>query len=358
MAKKTKKKRGGWQRGVLIAVCIVLVLVLAAVVLATAYWQHMLGQMNRPIDDQTRGTLSSSEIQEIENGGDVEQATGTGPTVDDSEIDFGTEPQETIGGEEIINIMLIGQDRRSGQGRQRSDAMILCTLNKTTKTLTMTSFLRDTYVQIPGYKNNRINASYQLGGMELLDETLEVNFGIHVDANVEVDFNGFIEIVDMMGGVSIKLSSAEANYLNSRGNWGAGNVTEAGTDWNLKAGVNQLNGTQALAYSRIRAIGMDFERTERQRKVITAVLEKVKSMSLLEINNILSHGLSLITTDMTNSEITGYVMDVVPMLLELNINSQRIPADGTYDFKIVRNMDVVVIDFDANRRILQETLLN
>jgi LCP family protein required for cell wall assembly len=194
----------------------------------------------------------------------------------------------------------------------------------------MTSFLRDTYVQIPGHKNNRINASYQFGGMELLDECIELNFGVHVDANVEVDFNGFISLIDMMGGVTIDLTSSEAKYLNNRGNWGAGNVTESGEEWNLKAGKNKLTGTQALAYSRIRAIGMDFERTERQRKVITAVLNQVKSLSLLELNGLLTHGLSLITTDMTNEEMTNYAFEFIPMLKDLNIVSQRIPFDGTY----------------------------
>lgn len=355
MTGNNKKKKNGWKRGLLITLCVLLTLVLAVAVLGTVYWQYMLNQMNRPVD-LPKVTLSPSEIQQIENGGD-EVPTGTGQTVPDEEIDFGTQPQETIGGEEIINIMLIGQDRRSGQGRQRSDAMILCSLNKTTKVLTMTSFLRDTYVQIPGHKNNRINASYQFGGMELLDECIELNFGVHVDANVEVDFNGFISLIDMMGGVTIDLTSSEAKYLNNRGNWGAGNVTESGEEWNLKAGKNKLTGTQALAYSRIRAIGMDFERTERQRKVITAVLNQVKSLSLLELNGLLTHGLSLITTDMTNAEITGYVLEVFPMLMDLEIRSQRVPADGTYDFKIVRGMDVVVIDFDANRKMLQETIL-
>ncbi|MFQ9799037.1 MAG: LCP family protein [Clostridia bacterium] len=100
----------------------------------------------------------------------------------------------------MVNILLIGQDRREGEGRQRSDSMILATINKKSQSIYLTSFMRDMYVPIPGYSDNRINAAYAFGGMDLLDDTIETNFGIHIDGNVEVDFSGFKTLIDMMGG--------------------------------------------------------------------------------------------------------------------------------------------------------------
>lgn len=88
---------------------------------------------------------------------------------------------------EVINILLIGQDRREGQARQRSDSMILCSINKARKKIILTSIMRDLYVPIPGYSDNRINAAYQFGGMPLLDQVIEESLGVHVDGNVEVD---------------------------------------------------------------------------------------------------------------------------------------------------------------------------
>ena len=235
--------------------CCVLAVVLALLVTAAIVSDDVLSQIQRPSDNPT---LSSSEIEDILNGDD--SATVTGPTIQEGDIDFGGEVTEVIGSGELINILLIGQDARAEGTQRNSDAMILCTINTATKTLTMTSFLRDMYVQIPGYGGNKINACYPLGGMSLLDKCLEQNFGVKVDANVAVDFSGFMKLIDMVGGVKINLTADEANYLNYRGNW---DVT--GNDgWQLKAGENVLTGSQALAYSRIRALGLDFERTERQ----------------------------------------------------------------------------------------------
>ena len=338
---------GGVKRVLLTALCCVLAVILAALLLITIVADDLLGQIQRPSDEPT---LSSSEIEEILNG---DTATGTGPTILENDIDFGGEPTEVIEANELINILLIGQDSRSENERRNSDAMILCTINKKTKTLTMTSFLRDMYVQIPGYGGNKINACYPIGGMELLDACLEKNFGIKVDSNIAVNFSGFMKLIDMVGGVRIKLTKEEANYLNYRGNWGV-----TGNDgWQLKEGENLLNGAQALAYSRIRALGLDVERTERQRKVITSLLEKAKTMNPMDLYGLVKEGAAMISTDMTDGEIWGYVSELLPLLTDLKIATQRIPVDGSYYFSDVGRIgDCVVLDFDVNRKFLAETL--
>jgi LCP family protein required for cell wall assembly len=231
--------------------------------------------------------------------------------------------------------------------------MILCTIRKSDNTVIMTSFLRDSYVNIPGIRKGKLNTAYIYGGMDLLSDTILENFGVEIDNTVEVNFNGFMEIIDTMGGVDITLTKDEANYLNSRGNWGVFNER----DWHLTEGVNTLNGSQALAYSRIRSIGTDFGRTERQRTVLQALIEKVRDLNLTELNNLVNSLVGLITTDMTNAEITGYVLEFFPMLKDLKIVTQRIPQNDTYHFSVISGVgDSIIMDFEKNRAFLRETL--
>lgn len=340
-------KRGGCARTFLSVICVFLFLVLAMLMFVVGFVENKLNLMNRPVESQP--TLSSEEIEAIENETDPEDAGNTAPEIAPDEVTWATEPGEVIGGEEkthIINILLIGQDRREGQGRQRSDAMILCTVNKEAKTLTMTSFQRDTYLQIPGYQDNRINAAYVFGGMPLLDETLYVNYGVQVDGNVEVDFNGFVKVVNMLGGVEIELTGSEAGVVN-----------RANPAWAVKAGMNNLTGEQALEYARIRKLDNDFGRTNRQRKVLISLFNKCKGLSLTKLNALLDEILPMVTTDLSNQQIIGYAVELFPLLTELTVTTQHIPADGTYRGVRIRGMSVLVPDLEANRQILIDTLL-
>ena len=348
MSKKTKGKTDG-KRVALIILCIFLAIVLVALIFV-AVGQYYLGLINRDVDNST---MSDEEYQQWLQD-QTEVATGTAPEVKPEDVTWAEQNIEE--GEHVFNILLIGQDRREGQGRQRSDAMILCTVNTKTKTLTMTSFMRDLYVQIPGYYSNKMNACYQIGGRALLDSCLETNFGVTVDGNVEVDFGGFMDVVDMMGGVDIELNEVEANYLNRRGNWDVDNST-AGT-WHLQAGMNHLTGEQALAYSRIRHVGNgDFERTERQRKVLTAMVEQSRNLSISQLNGLLQAALPLLTTDMSNQDIIGYAAKVFTILPELKINTQRVPADDTWEYAIISGLDVVrMFDVEANVDMLRITM--
>lgn len=350
----SRKTGGAWQRNGLIVLCAILFLSLIAMIFVTAYVEAALNRINRPAPDN--GTLSSSELEDIYKPQDTISPDFSGPTYNATDVVLPTiSPDDPIvGGKDVINIMLIGQDRREGESRQRSDSMILCTFNLKKGTITMTSFLRDLYVVIPGYKPTRMNAAYQIGGMRTLDETLAVNFGVHVDANVEVDFFGFMKIIDLLGGVDINLTKAEANYLNTNGNWG---VNEYNGEWNLVEGVNRLNSQQALAYSRIRYLDSDFQRTGRQRNVITAILKEYKNQSWTKMESLLWEILPLITTDMTNTEIISYAGQIFPMLANANIVTQRIPASGTYENAVINGDEVLVPDLIANRNLLLQTIM-
>lgn len=305
--------------------------------------------------DESDPTLSSEELASILEETDPEV---TGPELEPEEITVPTVPAETIpAGENIINFLLVGQDRREGQGRQRSDAMILCTLNFEAKTLTMTSFLRDTWVTIPGYYSERLNVPYAVDGFPLLNETLEYNFGISADHNIEVDFTGFADVIDLLGGVEIELTDAEARHLNKTGNgWG---LADGHREWNLTGGRHLLTGTQALAYSRIRALDNDFGRTNRQRTVLNALLEKAKTMSLYDLTVLAANVLPMISTDMTNEDITSCIARIVPILQDIKVVSQHVPMEGTYAFANIRGRSVLVLDEDdmeVNRKLLADTV--
>ncbi|MPM01318.1 Transcriptional regulator LytR [bioreactor metagenome] len=244
-----------------------------------------------------------------------------------------------ISGMNIMNILLIGQDRREGEPRERADSMILVSFNKKDGTVKLISFLRDLYVQIPGYSDNRLNASYAFGGMELLDKTIARNFGVQIGGNFEVDFDGFQQIIDIMGGIDVDLSKAEAKYLNKN------------FRWKLSEGSNHLSGEQALAYARIRKLDSDFRRTERQRKIVMQAMSDMLKLSTAEKLGLLDSILPYLTTDLTKAEILGYAMTV----LQAGVNgteSYSIPAEGTYRFASIRGMSVIVPDLKKNRESL------
>ena len=336
-------------RGLRIALkilCTIEALVLILLAGGTFYIHHMLGKINR-VDQQM---MTQEEVEQYLSTEPTETVSPdfTGPTMSGEDVDWGEDVDATIGKtEQIVNILLIGQDRRPGQARSRSDTMILCTINTKTKTLTMTSFLRDLYVQIPGYGSNKMNAAYVWGGMELLNQTLEKNFGIHVDGNIEVDFTQFVKIVDLLGGVEMELRKDEARWINMAAEYGS-----------LTEGLQRLDGTQAMLYSRIRSLDGDgdFSRTNRQRKVINSIIGGVKDSSLSELLSLLNEVLPMVTTDMSNTEIIGYATDMFPMLSGINIVSQRVPADGMYYGAMIDGMACLVADMNKARAMLQETL--
>ena len=339
------RKRKNGKRIALIVLCTVLAAVLTAMVGVTVMAHSLMNKMNR-VEDENSATISIQEMEQYLEE-EKQQETGQGPAIRDEEVEWGQLEGTLLGeSDDVINILLIGQDRRPGETRSRSDSMILCTVNRNDKTIVLTSFMRDLYVQIPGYGNNRINASYAWGGMELLNKTLEQNFGIYIDGNVEVDFEQFTEIVDLLGGVPMELRADEAQYIN------------IDTQSSLTEGMQQLTGKQALSYSRIRNLDADadFSRTNRQRKVLDALFRQVKDAGLVRLLTLLDEVLPMVTTDMGNGEILGYATKVFPMMSGVSISSQRVPADGAYKGAMIDGMSVLVADMDKTRTLLQETL--
>lgn len=258
-------------------------------------------------------------------------------------------PTQIIGGEDsgLINLLLIGLDGREDNTPARADTIILCSLRPQTKTVTITSFLRDLYVEIPGQDGNRLNSAYAFGGMELLTQTMEDNFHLFIDGCIAVDFSCFSQIIDALGGVTLELRQDEADTINRV------------TDSDLKEGIQQLTGCQALAYSRIRNLDQDgdFSRTARQRKLLSSLLEEYRNASLLTTLSVVVDTLPLISTDLSKKEILLLAARSYPMLEQPVVVSQRIPEAGTYEYATIRKMEVLTADMDTIRKTLRNSLL-
>jgi len=247
----------------------------------------------------------------------------------------------------VTNILLIGQDRREGEERARSDTMIIASINKKNKSIVLTSLMRDMYVPIPGYSDNRINAAYAFGGMDLLDRTIEQDFGIRIDGNIEVDFDRFVQAMKVIGDISIDLSAEEAEYMNN-----------LGQGWSLTEGVNSLTPEQSLAYSRIRYVGnSDWERTDRQRRVIKTAYDKVKGSDLLNLLSMADQMFPALKTDMTNRQIAGLVYTMSTKQMEIT-GTYRLPVDGMYEEQTIYGMDVLVPSLGKNSAALQGYIYN
>ena len=336
----TQEKKS--RRGCLIALIVVLSLVLAALVAVAAVGNYYLGRLNHfenPVPNGSEPKMSDEFDTETQEG--IE----TLETVDASDIVFGT--VDVLEGD-MINIMLIGQDRRPGEERSRSDSMILVTLNKQKNTIQLTSFMRDLYVQIPGYLDNRLNVAYRYGDVTLMNETFLVNFGLEIDGNVMVDFDEFTEIIEVIGGVTLEISKAEADYMNKR------------SDNTFQAGVNYMNAEDALTFTRMRyAAGGDYGRTDRQRRVLMALAESMRHEDVWTLLELFDKILPYISTNLDNAQILQCIKDGAAILSNGGqIQTYRIPQDDAHYPASIRGMAVLVPDLEECREDLQEFIFS
>lgn len=235
--------------------------------------------------------------------------------------------------EGVINILLIGRDAREEEP-DRSDSMILVSINQNSQQITMISFMRDLYVEIEGYHSQKINAAYQLGGAELLTDTIKQNFDVDIDYTVEVNFSGFQGIVDAIGGVEMEINETEAAYLRGEtGNYrnGKAGYYTGGRTYDVEAGTVQMDGQMALDYARMRHAGnSDYERTLRQRKLLMKIYEEAKSADWLSLLRLYGEASKYIETDMSMLQILSVGYTVYTMDVE-GLNSYRIPANGMFE---------------------------
>ena len=285
-----------------------------------------------------------------------EDKTSSDKTSSDEETNSENTATESIKAtsKDVTNILLVGTDsRQKGTKRSRTDTMIILSIDKKNNRVTMTSVLRDTYVTIPGVGKNRLNAAFVFGGPKLLFKTFDENFGIHLDKYVQIDFYNFIKLVDAVGGVDLKLSADEINVMNKTYIPYIDKSLKKKTTANLikknNTGIYHLNGIQALAYSRVRYVGTDFARTERQRKVISQIIKKTKKLSVSELNDLADIVLPMITTNLSQGEVMSLLVNAKEYLNYKIVNG-RMPINGSYKYMTVRGASVLGVNFAKNKK--------
>ncbi|SEF56254.1 transcriptional attenuator, LytR family [Caloramator fervidus] len=254
-----------------------------------------------------------------------------------------------------INVILFGIDARDLNAPSRSDTIIIVSINPQNKKVKLISLMRDMYIKIPGKGENRINAAYAFGGPELALKTINENFDLNITDYATVNFYGFEKIIDQVGGVEINVKEDEIKYINSYMKETAklfgGEYREVKT-----AGLQTLNGRQALGYSRIRYVGHgDYERTERQRRVLTEVFNKVKNQSIPKKIGLINNMLPYIETNLSRSQIINLVT-MFSNLDEYQIEQLRIPIDNSYKSQKIYGMAVLVPDIEKNKNAIHEFL--
>ena len=331
--KKHKRKLRGWTKAAIVVVSLLLVV---SIVLGAGYgvYKSYYNKMNYE-ETVTRTEFGRCMRRVLE--GDM---------------------RELMYAEHVYNVLLIGIDSYRTDG-VRSDTMILVSVNENTEQIIMTSFMRDSWVHIPGVGAERLNEAYNRGGADLLIDTIETNFHIKIDNYVLVDFYAFIDVVDSLGGIDIEITEDERlvlnepyiehiNYLLHR---------PKGTDYVERSGMNHFNGVQALSFARIRYMaGSDFARTERQRKVINAAFEKFKDCSIPEMLEVVDVVLPNVTTDIDENRMLTLITDTTMKYKDYKMVMNRVPYDGTYwnwiNEVTGETKDVLSIDIEINTNYL------
>ena len=271
---------------------------------------------------------------------------------DESDDDvFGNrKPSENVVNEEhVYNYLIFGIEEI--KGARNTDAMMIATINTKGDKIKLTSLLRDSYVDIPGHKANKLNSAYAKGGIDLLIETIELNYKIHIDGYASVNFKAFENLVDMLGGIEIELGKEEVKYLNRT------NYISEKSNRNLVEGKNKLNGNQVMGYVRVRKVktlggaNNDYGRVVRQQRALKAMFESAtSSKNLLKIIPISKEALGYVKTDLSQKQIEKLMGAVIENKMT-TMETFRIPVDGAFEAPIKYNgiSYPIILDWDKNR---------
>ena len=266
--------------------------------------------------------------------------------------------------EEWLNILLLGSDERSLSESARTDTMIICSINQSTREVKLTSIMRDVAVKYDdlGEHNGtyRINAANYFGGPEFAMKTVNESFGMNIQYYAMVNFFGFQKIAEALGGIDVDISEAEMNEINNKLYEQykiAKKIGEAAptveNDLMTTYGPNtHLNGHQTLAYARVRSIDSDFSRADRQRKVLSQLAGKLKEKSLPELMALGASMISQVSTNMDFDTIMSIAVKVLEGDLK-SIDTFRVPVNDSYTLE-VRNEEAMFYDVDwaVNQREL------
>jgi len=282
----------------------------------------------------------------------------------DAEIDDTVDPGKLDLNENlpdhVVNILLIGIDSRTDKiatGDQHGDVQIIVSINKDEGTIKLTSVLRDLYVTIPGYKSkNRINVAYKRGGGELAMRTMNNLLELNIQHYVVINFYGLASIIDSLGGIDIELTKTEASAINTYlkkhpPKYDNQDKSYKRQDLKKQAGVQHLDGIQAVMYARLRSIDNDFARSERQRHLLELLLNKVldSGLNAIKLLELLDTCLPYARTNMTANDLFTLAMGVLKSDImdklksgEPLLEQNRIPMDETWKYSTENGASVVV----------------
>lgn len=265
------------------------------------------------------------------------------------------EDQALLDGD-VVNILLIGREgiNDGDDAYGRSDSMIIASMNTEKKTVKMVSIMRDCYVYINGYRENKLNAAYSYGGGELLKQTIETNFGIPIAGYVVVDFAAFEEVINSVGGVDISLTETEAEYLNTT------NYISKKKYRTVVPGTQTVNGNQALGYCRVRHVAAingendDYGRTYRQRAVLSQIYSKVMTeLSATEAVNLAYDLLDYVATDISSGDLITYAKCVLSMGIDPSkLEQMRIPMNNSFTSRTLHCGSSLCLDWTVNQKEL------
>ena len=356
MSEKKKLNKGQkTSRNIIILVCTLLTIIIAVVIVGYFLINGYAHKFNyiadeeviatMPTEDPTQGTDPEEVISKIIDAFDVqydpnEESSSYSPeelekmaaevSKQAEENAKALENVEVKSNANVQNILLIGIDTRAGSSwNGLSDSMILCSINNDKKTITLTSFMRDLCVNIPGKGTAKLNAAHGKGAGPLLVQTIEENFKIHIDYYATVNFYNMINIIDALGGVDIDVTDEEANVMAIYIKQMCQGIGLDPTPYYVTTtGHIHLNGMQAVAYARNRYTkGWDYKRTERQRIILTAMFAKLQASDLGTINSFLNAALPNITTNMPG-DIVMYFVNNASLYLGYGFQAgYRVPFD-------------------------------
>lgn len=304
------------------------------------------------------------EISELVNALEQDMELDTENVIDPASLDLNPNLPDNV-----VNILLVGVDGRSEDiesGSKHGDVQIIVSINKDDGSIKMTSVLRDLYVNIPGYRNkNRINVAYSRGGGPLAMRTMNNLFELNIEYYVTINFYGLASIIDGLGGIDIELTKKEANAINAyiKKNLKKGGYDNQDKDYERqplesKAGVQHLDGIQAVMYARLRSVDNDFERSNRQRHLLELLLGKVLDggMSIDKLFGLIESCLPYAETNITPMAMVELAMGVLSSDIMTRLQSggtlleqQRIPLDETWKYYTTEG-GASVVAFRTNAR--------
>ena len=243
-------------------------------------------------------------------------------TIDTTAVGIDSEVAESLKG--YRNIALLGIDSRADDYSpgNRSDCIIIASLNEETNAVKLTSVYRDTYVYVEENGNkklDKITHAYAYGGAQNTLKSLNEALDLNITEYVTVNFDAVIAAVDALGGITINIDSSELKYINDYID-ATSSSSGVSSSHITRTGSQELDGVQAVAYSRIRyTAGGDYKRTERMRDVISAMLAKAQTLSLGQLNSFANTILPRISTNITSGEILG----LIPSLATINVSDSQ-----------------------------------